>query len=104
MTDLTKLREVGDYLADYGKFDEAYIVYDEVYSQIWSALGIGREGIQDFSQSFFPNNISSALEFKNQFSVRSMASLFMKWFNSGVDETLFEFIHSGYGRMQSVCY
>ena len=104
MGDLTKLREVADHLTSIGKYERAYYVYDEIYNQVWSAIGSVQSGINDFSRSYLIHNFRSSIEFKNMFLTNAINTVFIKWFELDIEQTLNEFIFTIYGRLQCVSY
>lgn len=104
MGDLTKLREVADHLVSLGKYERAYYVYDEIYSQVWSAIGTVQSGMNDFSRSYLIHNFRSSIEFKNSFLPNAINTTFIKWFELDIEQTLNEFIFTLYGRLQCISY
>ncbi|MGE5353438.1 MAG: J domain-containing protein [Acidobacteriota bacterium] len=103
MGDISKLRDAADLLFGMDRYDEAFDIYDEVYSQIWSALASVQSGLSDFSFSYLTHNIRQAIEFKNHFWTPAVNTVFLKWFNLDIDQTLNEFIFSASGRLQCIC-
>ncbi|MGE5430857.1 MAG: J domain-containing protein [Syntrophomonadaceae bacterium] len=103
MGDISKLRDAADLLFSMDRYEEAFDVYDEVYSQIWSALASVQSGLSDFSFSYLTHNIRQAIEFKNHFWTPAVNTIFLKWFNLDIDQTLNEFIFSASGRLQCIC-
>ncbi|MCU7494371.1 MAG: DnaJ domain-containing protein [Ignavibacteria bacterium] len=85
------------------RYEEAFDIYDEVYSQIWSALASVQNGLSEFSFGYLTHNIRQAIEFKNHFWAPAVNTVFLKWFNLDIDQTLNEFIFSASGRLQSIC-
>lgn len=104
MSQISKLRSAADYLFEQGKYDEAYYIYDEIYRQIWGALGSVQRGLSDFSQGYLNNSFKPSIEFKNTFTVHAANATFYKWFNLDLDQTLNEFIFTTSGHLQCVCY
>ncbi|HEX2865577.1 MAG TPA: DnaJ domain-containing protein [Ignavibacteriales bacterium] len=103
MGDILKLRDAADLLFSMDRYEEAFDVYDEVYSQIWSALASVQNGLSEFSFGFLTHNIRQAIDFKNHFLVPAVNTVFLKWFNQDIDQTLTEFIYSASGRLQCIC-
>ncbi|MGE5401793.1 MAG: J domain-containing protein [Ignavibacteriales bacterium] len=104
MGDISKLRDAADLLLNSGRYDEAYDVYDEIYCQIWSALANVQNGLSEFSFSFLTHNIRQAMDFKTHFIEPAVNTIFLKWFNLDIDQTLNEFIFTIYGHLQCICF
>jgi len=98
------MREIADTLLSEGKYDNAYYVYDEIYNQIWNAMGSIQNGISEFSQSYLSGSFKSIIEFRNDYTIKATASVFRKWFDLDVDQTLNEFTFTTFGHLQCVCY
>jgi hypothetical protein len=101
---VVRIREAADSLLDKGKYDNAYYIYDEIYNQIWNAIGSVQSGLNDFSQSFLGNSFKSNIEFRNSYTSKATESIFKKWFNLDSDQTLNELTFTTYSRLQCVCY
>lgn len=104
MSNISKLRDAADLLLSLGNYEEAYCIYDEIYCQIWNALGTVQSGITEFSFSFLTHNIRPSIDFRNQFLEPAVNTIFVKWFNLDIDQTLNEFIFTVYGHLQCICY
>jgi len=100
---ISKLRDTADILTDQGKFEDAYGIYDEVYKQIWTALGSVQSGMSQFTQNYLNQNFRTALEFRNNYTMPAANSVCLKIFGLDVDEILNEFIFTSYGRLQCIC-
>lgn len=103
MGDISKLRDAADLLFSMDRYEEAFDIYDEVYSQIWSALASVQTGLSEFSYNYLTHNIRQSIEFKNSFWGPAVNTIFLKWFNLDIDQTLNEFIFSASGRLQCIC-
>jgi hypothetical protein len=101
---IVKLREIADSLLDQGKYDDAYYVYDEIYNQMWGALGSVQNGLAEFSQSYLGNSYKSNFEFRDSYTKIASDSIFKKSFNLDPDNTLNEIIFATYGHLQCICY
>jgi hypothetical protein len=101
---IVKLREIGDSLFDEGKYEDAYYVYDEIYNQIWSSLGVVQNGLTEFSQSYLGNSYKSNYEFRDSYTNIASNNIFKKSFNLDPDQTLNEFTFTTHGHLQCVCY
>lgn len=104
MSNITKLRDVADSLLADSQFDQAYILYDEIYTQIWSAIGSVQSGLSKTSTGFLAHNISAEYEFKSRYTEPATNTTFLRWFNLDTDLTLQEFAFTLYGRLQCICY
>ncbi len=104
MSNIAKLRYSADYLLNQRRYDEAYNIYEEIYNQIWAALGSVNSGLTNFSSVYLSQNIKSSIEFKNAFTGNVANTIFIKWFNMDLDQTLNEFVFTVYGHLQCMCY
>ena len=102
MGNISKLRDIADNLSHEGNFDSAYIIYDEINNQIWSALGSAQQGLNEFSKGFLTHNMMQSIEFKNNYSPKVLNSIFTKRFNLDIDQTVNEFIFSLYGHLSCI--
>jgi hypothetical protein len=100
MSNISGLRKLADNLSAKNNHEDAFLIYDEVYSQIWGAIGSVFQGLSKFSYDFLSYKIKSSIEFKNLFIEPSVNSIFKKWFEMDADETLNEFIFSAHGRLK----
>ena len=98
------MRGIADSLLDRGKYEDAYCLYDEIYGQVWGVIGRLQNGLNDFGQSFLNNNFRSNLEFKNSYAIKAAESLFKKWFDLDINQTLNEMTFTTYGHLRCVCY
>lgn len=83
-------------------FEEAYAIYDEIYRQIWFALGSASSGLTEFTRGFLIHNIKSSIEFKNSFLEKAVNTTFVKLFNLDIDQTHNEFVFTLSGRLQCI--
>lgn len=104
MSNISKLRDAADLLLDQGKYEEAFGIYDEVYKQIWGALGTVQNGIGLFTQNFLNTNFRTAMEFRSSYTMPAANAVCLKVFGLDVDETLNEFIFTSYGHLHCICY
>ena len=77
MSNIAKLRDAADFLLDQGKYEEAYHIYDEIYNQMWGALGSVHLGLSNFSSIYLNNNLKSSIEFKNAFTINAANTIFL---------------------------
>lgn len=99
-----KIRGIADGLFEQGKYEDAYYIYDEIYNQIWSAIGLIQTGMNEFSQTFLGNSFKANYDLKNNFTVQAANNLFKKWFDLDTDQTLNEFTFVTYSHLQCICY
>ncbi|MGE5314011.1 MAG: J domain-containing protein [Acidobacteriota bacterium] len=104
MSNITKLRDVADSLLADSQFDQAFVLYDEIYTQVWSAIGSVQAGLSRTSSGFLAHNISAEYDFKSRYTEPAANTTFVKWFNLDTDLTLQEFAFTIYGRLQCICY
>ncbi|HRI47122.1 MAG: J domain-containing protein [Ignavibacteriaceae bacterium] len=99
-----KIRTIADSLFEQGKYDDAFYIYNEIYSKIWGAIGRVQTGFTDFSQSFLGNSFKSNYDLRTNFSMQAVDSIFKRWFDMDSDQTLNEFTFTTYGHLQCICY
>lgn len=102
MGELSRLRDAADFLLNQEMYDTAFDIYDEIYCQIWSALGSAQSGLTQFSYGFLSHSLRPAVEFKNSFILPAVNSTFLKWFNMDMDQTQNEFIFTTYGHLHCI--
>lgn len=101
-SNISNLRNSADILLDMGKFEDAYGIYDEVYRQLWLAIGQVQNSITSFSQNILEYDFKNTWDFKNNFTSTATSTSFFNNFGLNVNETLNEFIYTIYGRQQCV--
>jgi hypothetical protein len=99
-----KIRTIADSLFEQGKYDDAFYIYNEIYSKIWGAIGKVQAGFTDFSQSYLGNSFKSNYELRTSFSMQAADNIFKRWFDLDSDQTLNEFTFTTYGHLQCICY
>jgi hypothetical protein len=104
MSNISGLRSSADYLLGQKSYDKAFYIYEEIYNQLWSALGSVNSGMSSFSSVYLSQNIKSSIEFKNAFIGNVANTIFIKWFNLDLDQALNEFMFTVYGHLQCICY
>lgn len=102
MTNISKIRDIADLLSDDGSYNAAYELYNEIYSQIWAAVGCAQEGLSRFTRDFLVHNVKSSYDLRNDFSLKTTDSLFVKWFDLDTDQCLNEFIFAASGRLRCI--
>jgi len=102
MGNIIALRRLADSLLAKNEYENAFLIYDEIYSQIWSAIGSVNQGLTKFSYDFLSHKIKSSIDFRNMFIEPAINSLFKKWFDLDMDEIMNEFIFCLDGRMKSI--
>lgn len=102
MSNIADLRATADVLFEQGKFEEAYGIYHEVYTQVWTAIGVVQAGLNEFSQGYLNHNYRLALQFRNDYTVHAVNAIFIKYFELDSDDTLNEFIFTSYGRLKCI--
>jgi hypothetical protein len=99
-----KLREVGDELFEQYKYEEAYYIYDAIYTQMWNALGYIQNGISEFGRNYLGNSFQSGHKLRTNFSNKIAETIFKRWFNLDIDQTLNELTFTTFGHVQCICY
>src|SRR3989339_1762241 len=101
---IRKIRAIADDLFEQNKYEEAFYLYDEIYSRIWSALGSIQTGLNDFSSNFLGNSYQSFYKLKNYFTLQAAETVFKKRFELDVDQTLNEMTFTTFGHIQCISY
>lgn len=101
---IRNIRTLADDLLKKNSCEDAYYLYDEIYSQIWIAIGTIEVGLSNFSQKFLGNSYQSHFKLKNYFTYQAAESTFKKRFELDVDQTLNELSFTIYGHLQCICY
>lgn len=101
---ISRLRDTADYLFEENKYNEAYIIYDEISKQIWCAIGTAQNGLNEFSQEYLNMNIRVSLEFRKSYNTIAANNIFQKWFNLDMDQLLNEFIFTLVGHLRTISY
>ncbi|MFA7420596.1 MAG: J domain-containing protein [Melioribacteraceae bacterium] len=99
-----KIREIADNLFEQGKYDDAYVVYDEIYTRIWSAIGQVQTGLTNFSNEYLGSSFKSSYKLRSTFTLQISDNIFKKWFDIDTDQTLNELAFTTYGHLQCVSY
>jgi len=102
MSNIIGLRRLADGLLAKNNYEDAFLIYNEVYIQIWASVGFVFQGLTRFSYDFLTYKVKSSIDFKNLFIEPAVNSVFKKWFNLDIDDTLNEFIFCLDGRLKSV--
>ncbi|MEG8946871.1 J domain-containing protein [Rosettibacter firmus] len=102
-TNLIRMRNAADFLFEQKKYEDAYYIYDDIYHKIWYAIGYVYNGISSFSQQYL-TTYKSNYELRTQFFNQAIETIFKKWFNLDIDQTLNEFIFATQGHLQCISY
>lgn len=102
MSNISALRRLADSLLAKNSYEDAFLIYDEVYTQIWGSIGSVFQGLTRFSYDFLTYKVKSSIDFKNMFIEPALNSMFKKWFDLDYDETLNEFIFCLDGRLKAM--
>jgi hypothetical protein len=99
-----KLRGIADDLFEQSKYEEAYYIYDEIYTQMWNAMGSIHNGLNEFSHNFLGNSFQSNHKLRTNFTLQVAETVFKRWFDLDVDQTLNEMTFTTFGHVQCICY
>ncbi len=102
-TNIVKLRSGADILFEQKKYEEAFYIYDEIYNKIWYAIGYVYSGIANFSQQYL-TSYKSNYELRTNFFNHAIETIFKKWFDLDLDQTLNEFTFAINGHLQCISY
>ena len=101
---IRKIREIADNLFEQNRYEDAYCLYDEIYSRMWNAIGVVQNGLNDFSCNYLGNSFQSSHKLRSTFSIQIAETIFKKWFDLDVDQTLNELTFTTFGHVQCICY
>lgn len=104
MMNVMGMREAADVLLAQEQYQHAYVIYDEIYNDIWYAVNYALSGITDFSREYLIHNISSSIALKNNFSAQVANTVFVKRYDLRYDEVCHELIYTIYGHLQCISY
>ncbi|MDA3861047.1 MAG: J domain-containing protein [Melioribacteraceae bacterium] len=104
MSNISGLRGTADYLFEQNKTSEASLIYNEIYRQIWNAIGNIHEGLNDFSKKYLPKKVMTSIEFRNNYTYSVATTVFYQWFRLDSDQVLNEFIFALSGHLKCVSY
>jgi hypothetical protein len=99
-----KLRGIADDLFEQSKYEEAYYIYDEIYSQMWNAMGAIVNGLNEFSHEYLGSSFQANYKLRSTFSSQIAETVFKRWFDMDIDQTLNEMTFITYGHVQCICY
>ena len=99
-----KMRGIADNLFEQSRYEDAYCLYDEIYSRVWNAIGVVQNGINDFSCNYLGNSFQSSHKLRTTFTIQIAETVFKKWFGLDVDQTLNELTFTTFGHVQCICY
>ncbi|MCX7876095.1 MAG: DnaJ domain-containing protein [Melioribacteraceae bacterium] len=101
---ISKLRKLADSIFEQHNYDDAFIIYNEIYNQIWTSLGLIQNAYNEFSTKYLGGSFKSSFKLRSEFNLEVSNNIFKKWFDLDNDQTLNEFIFTIYNRLQSISY
>lgn len=101
---IIKLRTIANNLLEKHNYDDAFIIYDEIYFRIWSAIGLIQSGISDFTSKFLGSNFKANYRLKREFIIEISQNTFKKWFDLDLDQIHNEFSFIIFNRIKCVTY
>ncbi len=104
MSNISGLRDSADYLYTQNRTFEASIIYNDVYRQIWNAIGNIYEGLNDFSKKYLPKKVMTSIEFRNHYTYNVSSTIFYNYFRMDPDQVLNEFIFTLNGHLKCISY
>lgn len=104
MSNISGMRDSADFLFEQQKTLEAYVIYDEVYRQIWNSIGNIQDGLNDFSKKYLPKKVMTSIEFRNHYIYDVSSTVFYQWFKMDCDQILNEFIFTLSGHLKCISY
>lgn len=102
MSTIEKMREVADLLVNQRKYNEAYTIFDELYSQIWSILGTAQCGSSEYSNSYIGSKNSSINTLRKQYPEPVVNALCARIYNINLSSMLSEFVRIMHGHIQCI--
>ena len=104
MSNIAGLRDTADYLFEQNRTSEASVIYNEIYRQIWNAVGSIYEGLNGFSKKYLPKKVMTSIEFRNHYTYSVATTVFYQWFRMDSDQVLNEFIFALNGHLKCISY
>jgi len=101
---IRRIRAIADDLFEKNKYEEAFCLYDEIYSRLWNAIASIQNGLNEFSRNFLGNGYQASYKLKSNFSLAAAETTFKKWFDLDADQTLNELTFVTYCHIQCICY
>ena len=98
------MRGIADNLFEQSRYEDAYCLYDELYSRMWNAIGVIQNGLNDFSSGYLGNSFQASHKLRSTFTLQMAETIFKKWFDLDVDQTLNEFTFTTFGHVQCISY
>jgi len=102
MNTIEKMREVADLLIDQRKYNEAYIIFDELYRQIWSIFGTVQCSLSAYSNSYLRPRISSDYLLRKLYPEPAVNVLCMRIYNINLSLMLNEFVRVMQGHLRCI--
>lgn len=99
-----KIRGIADNLFEQSRYEDAYYLYDEIYSRMWNAIGEIQNGLNNFSSNYLGNSFQAGHRLRTNFTIQIAETIFKKWFDLDVDQTLNELTFTTFGHVQCICY
>lgn len=99
-----KLRKLADTIFDQHNYDDAFIIYNEIHSQIWTSIGIIQNAYNEFTSKFLGGSYKSNYKLRKEFNSEISNNIFKKWFDLDSDNTFNEFIFTTFNRLQCISY
>jgi hypothetical protein len=103
MNTIENMREVGELLINQSRYREAYIIYDELYKQMWSVLATIQDTRIRYSSGLLGMLNRTDNSIKLSACETTANSLCLKMYNINLGIFINEFIKVIYGRLQCEC-
>ncbi len=104
MNNLSKLRELGDYLIEKKEYERAFYAYSEVYDKFWYVIANINYAMNEFSRNYLSSTLRASFNFKKDFYPSALNSTFIVEFEMDLEQALNEYIFMTFGRLQSIIY
>jgi hypothetical protein len=102
MNTIEKMREVADLLVNQRKYNEAYIIFDELYRQIWSIFGTVQCSLSAYSNSYLRPRISSDYLLQKLYPEPAVNVLCTRIYNINLSLMLNEFVRVMQGHLRCI--
>lgn len=101
---IQKLREVADSIFEQHTYDDAFIIYDTIYTQIWTAIGLIQNAYLDFTNKYLGGSFKLNYKLRSEFNNEISDNIFKKFFELDSEQILNEFIFTIFNKLQCISY
>ncbi len=101
---IQNLRKVADSIFEQHNYDYAFVLYDTIYTQIWTAIGFIQNAYTEFTNKFLGGSFKLNYKLRNEFNNEISDNIFKKFFELDNEQILNEFIFTIFNKLQCISY